>query len=189
MKKRQEVYNFIVNFINKNNYSPTIREIGGALELSSTGTVDYHLKKLDEEGLIRYNKGVKRSISLVKNTSNNALLPLMGDTSSSVKEYICVPNFMISDNNGFIFRAKDESMIDAGIFDGDFVVVKIQNTAENGDIVVVRVKDETTIKKIYFKNDEIKLMSVNNNIKQEACYEESSIIEIEGIVVGIMRKL
>lgn len=187
MKKRQEVYNFIVDFINKNNYSPTIREIGGALGLSSTGTVDYHLKKLDEEGLIRYNKGVKRSISLVKNNSNSELLPLIGETGG--KDYISVPGFMLGNSNGFVLRAKGESMVDAGIFDGDFVVVKKQETAENGDIVVAYVKNKATIKKIYFKNDEIKLVSANSNMKQEATYEENSVIQIKGVVVGVMRKL
>lgn len=190
----ERVYQFIVDFIDKNSYPPSVRELCAGLDISSTATIFYHLKKLEDQGKLSRGKQKNRAIGLTeqKDRPKEEEIPVIGKVAAG-KPILATENiednFTFSDNvfgnhdKLFILNVSGDSMINAGIYDGDKIVVSKQTTAENGEIVVAMVGDEATVKRFYKENGHIRLQPEND-------YLEPIIVPnatILGKVVGLIR--
>ncbi len=190
----ERVYQFIVDFIDKNSYPPSVRELCAGLNISSTATIFYHLKKLEDQGKLSRGKQKNRAIGLTeqKDRPKEEEIPVIGKVAAG-KPILATENiednFTFSDNvfgnhdKLFILNVSGDSMINAGIYDGDKIVVSKQTTAENGEIVVAMVGDEATVKRFYKENGHIRLQPEND-------YLEPIIVPnatILGKVVGLIR--
>lgn len=188
--KQKKVLKFICQKITRDNTVPTIREIAGNFGFSSTGTVRDYLKTLDRKGYIKLNSRRARGIELRKDIFR---IPLMGRIAAGVPElanedftgYIKLDEFMNTDAGLFALRVKGDSMIEAGILEGDIVVVRRQQNADEGDIVVALAGDEATVKFFKRRKKEFFLVPANKRYK-EIAFEEST--RIIGKVVSVVRK-
>ena len=192
MDKTQEVYEYIEQYIFKNNYPPTIREIGEKLHLDSTSSVVYHLKKLENMGKILRSENKNRAIELAdKPIINSITLPVVGEIAAGqpiLAEENWVDKIVINENfftgsNLFVLKVKGDSMIDIGIFDGDFVVISKQNVANNGEIMACLIDNEATVKRFYKENGYYRLQPENSTMRP--IYTDH--VEILGKVVGLIR--
>ena len=192
MDKTQQTYDFIVSFIEDNNYPPTIREIRSALHLSSTSTVDYHLKKLVRTGKIDYVQGKNRSIRLLdKVVGSHINLPVVGEIAAgqpilaeeNLSDKILVSEDLFSGSNLFVLKVKGNSMINCGILNGDYVVISKQPVANNGEIVACLIDDEATVKRFYKENGFYRLQPENDTM--QPIFTDH--VEILGKVVGVIR--
>lgn len=204
-KSQQAVYDYIRKYIQENTIPPTVREICAAVGLKSTSTVHMHLKNLAEMGLIKQHPSMQRSITLcgeVPTPSNNAPLyrdlPLVGSVAAgqpilaveNIQEYISLPVSLLhgaEQDEAFMLRISGESMIGAGIQNGDMIVVHSGLKAENGDIVVARVcEDSVTVKRIFFEKDKIRLQPENPSM--EPIYATYDDVAVVGKVVSLFRR-
>jgi len=185
--KAQLIVDFVEQFIQENGYAPSVREIGAAVGLSSTASVSYHLQKLQAEGLLRSpnGKGSKRSVVTAQRPGQ---IPVVGVVTAGMP-ILAVENqegTMAWDGEAgcFALRVRGDSMINAGILSGDKVVVRPQQTAYDGQIVVARIEDEATVKRLSFKDGKIWLLPENPN------YEpiDGTNAEIIGIVKAVFRE-
>ncbi len=192
MDKTQEVYEFIESFIEANRYPPTIREIGERLNLDSTSSVVYHLKKLENQGKISRDNNKNRAIELTNTRNINSItLPVIGEIAAGqpiLAEEQDMDKILISENffsgtNLFVLKVKGESMIEAGIFDGDFVVINKQSIANNGEIVACLIENEATVKRFYKENGIFRLQPENSTMLP--IYTDN--LQILGKVVGLIR--
>ncbi|HWI22350.1 MAG TPA: transcriptional repressor LexA [Baekduia sp.] len=200
-KRQQEIFEFIKSYSAEHGYPPTVRDIGKAVGLASSSTVHAHLANLEKLGLIRRDPTKPRALELldravesVKEMVRPLGLPLVGSVAAgapilaeeNVEEYIEVPPEAGGDRGEFLLKVRGESMIDAGILDGDIVVVKKQDTARDGEIIVARVgDDEATVKRYFREADHIRLQPENATMEPII----STDVTIEGRVVGQMRSL
>lgn len=205
--RQQEIWQFLAEYVDEHGYPPTVREIGEAVGLASPSTVHAHLANLERAGLIRRDPTKPRAIELVGRRRAEApapyavstpLLPLLGSIAAggpllaeeAVEEKIAVPE-PLGRNADFLLRVKGESMIEAGILDGDIVVVRRQDVAQGGDIVVALVgddesTDEATVKTFHREKDgRIRLQPENSAL--EPLYPEH--VQILGKVTGVFRSL
>ena len=192
MDKTQEVYEFIEKYIYKNNYPPTIREIGEQLKLDSTSSVFYHLNKLEKQGKITRDAGKNRAIELTdKPIINSITLPVVGTIAAGqpilaeeswMDKIVISENFFIG-NNLFVLKVQGESMIEVGIYDGDFVVISKQSVANNGEIVACLIDNEATVKRFYKENGFFRLQP--ENASMAPIYTDH--VEVLGKVVGLIR--
>lgn len=204
--RQQEIWQFLAEYVDGHGYPPTVREIGEAVGLASPSTVHAHLANLERAGLLRRDPSKPRAIELVgRQRSEPALvrhatpvLPLLGRIAAGgpmlaeedVEERIAVPE-MLGRNADFLLRVKGESMIEAGILDGDIVVVRRQDDAREGDVVVALVgedeaADEATVKTFHREQDgRIRLQPENSAL--EPLYPEH--VQILGKVTGVFRSL
>jgi repressor LexA len=200
--RQQEIWSFLVEYVDLHGYPPTVREIGEAVGLASPSTVHAHLANLERAGLLKRDPTKPRALELTgrdKPAEAAALelprLPLLGQIAAggpllaeqNVEDQIAVPESLHGD---FVLRVKGESMIDAGILDGDLVVVKRAQDARNGDIVVALAgddesADEATVKTFYREKGRIRLQPENTSL--EPIYAEH--VQILGKVVGVFRTL
>lgn len=164
--KSQLILEYVRQFLQENGYAPSIREIGKAVGLQSTATVSYHLEQLKRQGLLQApeEKGRKRAIAT---TARPGQIPVIGVVTAGLP-ILAVENQEGSmswdgDPSCFALRVRGDSMINAGIFDGDKVVVRPQATADDGQIVVALLEDEATVKRLHRKNGQILLMPENEN--------------------------
>jgi len=165
--KQQKVYDCIVDFTNRNGYPPSVRDIGKIVGLKSPSTVHVHLKTLEEHGLIHRDDKKTRAITL-PTAKNYSMVPILGRVTAgipilAVEEitgYIPYPGANGSDEY-FGLNVRGDSMIDAGIYDGDTIIVRRQQTALNGDIVVALIEDEATVKRLKFDGRQVWLMPEN----------------------------
>ena len=180
-KKQTEVLNFIKKYIAEHGYPPAVREIGASLGLSSPATVQAHLNKLKEAGVIKNSSNKFRTIELLVENEYLELeddvvkVPLLGKITAGnpieaierPNEYFDLPAAVVPNNETvFTLEVSGESMINKGIFDGDYVIVKRQNTARNGDIVVAMTEEnEVTLKTFYKENDHIRLQPENDHME------------------------
>ena len=180
-KRQQEILDFIKTFMVKHGFPPTIREIGEALNISSPATIHAHLKNLESRGVIRRNDTKNRAIELlVKNEyePQNELIidvPLLGKITAGTpieaietpNEYFSLPAYLIPNKEEvFTLKVSGESMINAGIFDGDIVIVQKQNVARNGEIVVaMTMENEVTLKRFYKEANYIRLQPENDTME------------------------
>lgn len=185
--KAQQVLDFITQYIQEHGYSPSIREIGAAVGLKSTASVSYHLQQLREQGVLHLpsGKGIKRSISL---NTRPGHIPVIGIVTAGIP-ILAVENQEGSmawdgDPSCFALRVRGDSMINAGILSGDKVVVRPQQTAEDGQIVVARIGDEATVKRLRRRNGEIWLMPENPNYDPI----DGSEAELIGLVKAVVRE-
>lgn len=206
-RRQQAIFQFIERFLDENDYPPTIRDIQTELGISSTSVVDYNLKALETRGVIRRNSKISRGIELVnRGTGRRNLvsipvigqiaagqpIPVPGDLEGSdVAEIVELgPDLVRNSGQGlFALRVKGHSMIDAFINDGDVVVLKQQETCENGETVAVWLKDqrETTLKKFYLEGDTVRLQPAN--MTMEPIFTPAENVEIQGRLVTVLRTI
>jgi repressor LexA len=202
-KRQQEIWEFLVEYVEAHGYPPTVREIGEHVGLASPSTVHAHLANLERAGLIKRDPTKPRALELSgrvqrePDAAANAL-PLLGQIAAggpllaeqNVDAYISVPEPLSRGGEEFLLTVRGDSMIDAGILEGDFVVVHRQQDARDGDIVVALVgddesADEATVKRFFRENGRIRLQPENQ--AYEPIY--ASHVEILGKVIGVFRTL
>jgi len=208
-KRQQAVLDSIENCIREKGYGPTVREVCQTLGLSSPSTVHVHLKALEDKGMIKRDPLKSRSIALTypleglpMSGASNVLrpafsktvdLPLIGDVAAgipilaeeNVVDTFTLPTDIVGDSAAFLLSVHGDSMIEAGINDGDYVVVKEQPTANNGDIVVALIDDGATVKRFYKESDHIRLQPENSSMEPIL----TSDCSIAGKVVAVFRRL
>jgi len=200
--RQQEIWTFLVDYVDRHGYPPTVREIGEAVGLASPSTVHAHLANLERAGLLRRDPTKPRALELVgreKGAETIAAelprLPLLGQIAAggpllaeeNVEDEIAVPETLQGD---FLLRIKGESMIEAGILDGDLVVVRRAQDARDGEIVVALAgddesADEATVKTFYRERGRIRLQPENSSM--EPIYADH--VQVLGRVVGVFREL
>ena len=185
--KPQQILDFVNHFVQEYGYAPSIREIGAAVGLNSTASVSYHLQKLQEQGLLSApgGKGSKRAIAT---TQRPGQIPIVGVVTAGVP-ILAVENregtlSWEGDPNCFALRVRGDSMIGAGILSGDLVVVRPQQVANDGQIVVARIEDEATVKRLSRRNGEVWLLPEN------PAYDpiDGSEAEVIGLVKAVIRE-
>lgn len=167
-EKQNAIFEFIKKSIAQNGMAPSVREIGEAVGLRSTSSVQYNLNALEEAGYIKRDSNLKRTIRIAGSAQNVTHIPLLGTVTAGmpilatqqIEEYIAMSG--ISGNNLFALHIKGDSMINAGIYDGDIVVVEQTPVAENGDIVVALIDDEATVKRFYREKGHFRLQPEND---------------------------
>jgi repressor LexA len=206
-ERQQRILEFIRQFTLENEYPPTIREIGTAVGISSTSVVNYNLNILQREGHIIRNKEVSRGIRLMEGlqlaSSNIVRVPLLGriaaglpipvpdsDFSPFAGDSVELTRDIVKEEEGiYALEVRGDSMIDALIHDGDIVVMKHQQEANNGDLVAVWLKDEkeTTLKRFYHEGSRVRLQPANPTM--EPIYADASDVEVQGKVIVVIRQL
>ena len=184
--KAQLIIEFMDRFIRENGYSPSVREIGAAVGLRSTASVSYHLQALQEKGLLQSPGAKGRKRSLVTG-ARRGRIPVVGVVTAG-QPILAVENqegsLSWSDPDCFGLRVRGDSMINAGILPGDTVIVRPQSSADDGQIVVARIGDEATVKRLSRKNGQVWLLPEND------AYEpiDGSEAELIGLVKGVVRE-
>lgn len=199
-ERQRSILKFIHATVRERGYPPSVREICEAVNLSSPSTVHSHLSSLQKMGYLRRDPTKPRAIQVTVDSegvaAGNVSVPLIGDVAAgygviaeqNVEDTLTLPAQFTGSGDLFMLRVRGDSMIDAGIFDGDFVVVRQQPTAENGDTVVAGVEDELgTVKVIRFEGDEIVL--IPQNAGMEPRRYAANDVRIYGKVVTVLRKL
>ena len=171
-KMQQRIYDFIAQTIQEQGYPPSVREIGDAVGLKSPSTVHFHLKHLEELGVIGKSAGKGRAITLTEQPQEpmEDRIPIVGHVAAGtpILAQECIEDYLTFDTNGrpdeyFALRVRGESMINAGILPDDLVVVRQQRTANNGEIVVALLEDEATVKRFSRRGSEVWLLPENEN--------------------------
>jgi len=185
--KAQLIVDYVNQFVQENGYSPSVREIGAAVGLRSTASVSYHLQALQEKGLLQ-SPGAKGRKRAIVTTQRPGQIPVIGLVTAGLP-ILAFENQEGSvswdgDPNCFALRVRGDSMINAAILPGDLVIVRPQQTADDGQIVVARIGDEATVKRLRRRNGEIWLMPENENYAPI----DGSEAEIIGLVRGVIRE-
>ena len=167
-KMQQKIYEYIASCIREQGYPPSVREIGEAVGLKSPSTVHFHLKHLEEAGVIEKGAGKGRAITLTETSVQEDRVPIVGNVAagSPILAEECIEDYLTFDTGGrageyFALRVRGESMLNAGILPGDLVVVRRQQVANNGEIVVAMIGDEATVKRFSRQNGHIWLLPEN----------------------------
>ena len=165
---QQRIYDYIVSCIREQGYPPSVREIGEAVGLKSPSTVHFHLKHLEEAGVIEKGAGKGRAIALTEPEVPEDRVPIVGNVAagSPILAEECIEDYLTFDTGGrsgeyFALRVRGESMLNVGILPGDLVVVRRQQTCNNGEIVVAMIDDEATVKRFSRQNGRVWLMPEN----------------------------
>ena len=200
--RQQEIWNYLVEYVDRHGYPPTVREIGEQVGLASPSTVHAHLANLERAGLLKRDPTKPRALELIgreqpvhAEAADVMRLPVLGEIAAggpllaeqSIEEYVAMP---ASTKGDFMLRVKGESMIDAGILDGDLVIVQRAQDARNGEIVVALAGDdesfdEATVKTFYRESNRIRLQPENSTM--EPIYAPH--VQVIGRVVGVFREL
>ena len=171
---QQKILDFIKSEIEDKGYPPSVREICAAVGLRSTSTVHAHLNHLEEQGLIRRDSTKPRALEVLDGShARGRSVPLVGRVTAgqpilaieNIEDYLMLPQSMLGKDDLFCLRVQGESMIEAGILDGDIVVLRQQDTAENGEIVVAMVDDSATVKRFYKENGHFRLQPENDDFE------------------------
>jgi len=201
-KRQQQILLHIRNSLVHRGKAPTLREIGTHLGITSVGAVGNHLRTLVRKGLIRKSKWEARGLTLVDpntdqvvGTGEPAGVPLLRDRAvgsgflahDNIERYVCLDRFMTGGQDSFLLRVKGDSMINAGLHDGDFAVVRRQTDAVPGDVVVAVLDGEATIKHYHPKKTEIHLVPANDRMYSIIVRDKK--FQIEGKVIGVYREL
>jgi repressor LexA len=197
-KRQREIFDFIKSYSGQHGYPPTVRDIGKAIGLTSSSTVHAHLANLEKLGLLRRDPTKPRALELLGEAAKKVVpgpsgLPLVGRVAAgspilaeeNVEEYVEVPQLAGGAEGEYVLRVRGDSMKNAGILDGDFVVVHKQDTANNADIVVALVGDEATVKRYFRESDHIRLQPENETMEPIRTREAA----IMGRVVGVFRRV
>ena len=167
-RMQQKIYDYIVACIREQGYPPSVREIGEAVGLKSPSTVHFHLKHLEEAGVIEKGAGKGRAIALKAPEVPEDRVPIVGNVAagSPILAQECIEDYLIFDTGGrsgeyFALRVRGESMLNAGILPGDLVIVHRQATCSNGEIVVAMIEDEATVKRFSRQNGHVWLLPEN----------------------------
>ena len=194
-RRQEQVLDFVRESVRVNGYPPTVREICAELGLSSPSTVHAHLANLERLGLIKRDPTKPRALDVVGAFRPPRPLPLVGRVAAgapilaeaNIEEYVDVPAFLRRDDDDFVLRVRGDSMADAGIFNGDFIVVHAQDQVQNGEIVVALVGDEATTKRFYNEGRTVRLQPENE--LYEPIIVDADEVELVGRVVGVLRQL
>jgi len=200
-ERQQKILDFIEETVSRQGYPPTVREIGAAVGLCSPASVQSHLAALEAKGLIRRGTSKRRALELVGRRSNGSLavaksvrtVPLVGRVAAgepllaveNVDDQIDIPGFLGEADGCFALRVTGQSMINAGILDGDVVVVKRQEDADDGDIVVALIDDDATLKRFFRERDQVRLQPENDSMPP--IYTRDP--RIVGKVTGLLRRM
>jgi repressor LexA len=197
-KRQQEIFDYIKRYAGKYGYPPTVREIGKAVGLASSSTVHAHLANLEKYGALRRNPAKPRALEVLIDKAINVVtpdagLPLVGQVAAgqpvlaeeNIEEYVQVPQLAGGDRGEYVLRIAGESMRDAGILEGDHVVVQRQDSAVDGDIVVALVGEEATVKRYFRESDHIRLQPENPSMEPI----RSTDVQVLGKVVGVFRRV
>jgi repressor LexA len=192
-RRQKEVYDFLEGFFQEFGTAPSYEEIRQHLGLSSLSTVQKHLKQLERKGYLRSPwKSQKRALSLVEHGSPSVAIPLLGMVAAGepieaveIPDNVDVPESLLRGGECFALRVKGDSMIEDGIHDGDIILVRKQERAENGQTVVAIIDGEATVKKFYSKGKKVELRPANETM--EPIIVDAEKVEIRGLVVGLMR--
>jgi repressor LexA len=199
-KRQQEIFDFIKRYSAKYGYPPTVRDIGKAVGLASSSTVHAHLSNLEKVGLLRRDPSKPRAIELldraaesVKSIVKPSGLPLVGHVAAgqpvlaeeNIEDYVDVPEIAGGELGDYVLRVRGDSMRDAGILEGDVVVVRPQDTADDGDIVVALVGEEATVKRFFREDDHVRLQPENTTMEPI----RSKDVRVLGRVVGLLRSI
>jgi repressor LexA len=206
--RQQEIWDFLVDYVDRHGYPPTVREIGEHVGLASPSTVHAHLANLERAGYLKRDPTKPRALELLQHRRRDAApagqeasfqqLPLVGQIAAGgpllaeeqIEDYLAMPEELTRGGADFLLRVKGDSMVDAGILDGDLVVVRRQETAKNGDVVVALAgddesADEATVKTFYREDGRVRLQPENSAL--EPIYAPH--VQILGKVVGVFRAL
>ena len=200
-ERQREVLEFIKEQVREKGYPPSVREIGDAVGLRSSSTVHGHLRRLESKGYIRRDPTKPRAIEVIQDdepvesllTKDLVSVPLVGSVTAgqpilaveNIEDYVPLPRDFASDEATFMLRIKGDSMIDAGILDGAYVVVRQQPDAINGDIVVALLEDEATVKRFYREANYVRLQP-ENTLNDPILTTD---VQILGKVIGVLRRL
>jgi repressor LexA len=196
-KKQRQILDYVESFVDGYGYSPSYEEIAQAFNYSSLATVHEHLTNLEQKGFLRKNYNKSRSLEVVRADLHAPALelPLLGTVAAGLpleavteQETITVPHDMVRRGNNYVLRVKGESMIHEQIRDGDYIIVNSRQTADNGEMVVALVDgDSATVKKFYKEaGGQVRLQPANPTMLP--MYYPAERVQIQGIVVGVIRK-
>jgi repressor LexA len=206
-KRQQEIFDFIKRYSADFGYPPTVRDIGKAVGLASSSTVHAHLANLEKLGLLRRDpskpraiemldrarEGVEQAVENVRQLVQPAGLPLVGQVAAgspilaeeNIEEYVQVPPLAGGEAGEYVLRIRGESMKNAGILEGDYVVVRPQESASDGEIVVALVGEEATVKRFFRESDHVRLQPENETMEPI----RSKDVRVLGRVVGLFRSV
>jgi repressor LexA len=197
-KRQKEIFDFIRKYAAKTGYPPTVREIGKAVGLHSSSTVHAHLANLEKIGLLKRDPSKPRAIELLFEKAKRTVrpsyeLPLIGQVAAgepilaeeNIDEYLEIPDVIGGEDGDYILQIRGESMKNAGILEGDYVVVRPSDDADNGEIVVALIGEEATVKRIFRESDHIRLQPENDEMDPILTTEA----RVLGRVVGVFRKV
>jgi len=200
-KRQKEILRFIISEVRKHGYPPSVREIGQAVGLSSSSTVHAHLTNLEKKGYLKRGEALPRAIGVLRDQGGAARpetrslrdVPLLGRIAAgepllaeeNIEEYLPLPTEFAGDRESFMLQVAGESMIDAGILDGDYVVVSRQPSVENGEIAAVMIDDSATVKRFYKDRNQFRLMP-ENSAMSPIITKEATVL---GKVIAVLRRL
>jgi repressor LexA len=206
-KRQQEIFDFIKRYSARYGYPPTVRDIGKAVGLASSSTVHAHLANLEKVGLLRRDPSKPRAIELldratgpvasaveaVKSAVTPSGIPVLGRVAAgepllaeeNIEDYVQIPDIAGGDDGEYLLRIRGESMKNAGILPDDWVVVRRQESAEDGEIVVALVGEEATVKRFFREDDHVRLQPENETMEPIRSRE----VRVLGRVVGVLRKV
>ena len=196
-KRQKEIFEYVKSYARDHGYPPTVRDIGKAIGLTSSSTVHAHLANLEKLGLLKRDPTKPRAIEVLVDRAKAVVapngLPLVGQVAAgqpiladqNIEEYVPVPQIAGGDEGEFVLRVKGDSMKNAGIFDEDYVVVRPQKTATNGEIVVAMMEGEATVKRFFKEKERVRLEPENDAL--EPIYARD--VDIVGRVVGVCRRV
>ena len=205
--RQQEIFDFIKRYSSQHGYPQTVRDIGKAVGLTSSSTVHAHLSNLEKLGMLRRDPTKPRAIEMLDRAARDVTsavqgaigkvvapgLPLVGQVAAgqpilaeeNIEEYVQVPQAAGGEVGEYVLRVRGDSMIDAGILEGDFVVVRPQETATDGEIIVALVGEEATVKRYFRESDHIRLQPENTTMEPIRTTD----VQVMGRVVGLFRSV
>ena len=197
-RRQQEILTFIQRHSDAHGYPPSVREIGQALGLTSSSTVHSHLSALEKKGYLRRDPSKPRALEILKDehevpAKKVISLPVVGQVTAglpilaqqNIEDYFPLPQEFVRSDECFILKVRGDSMVDAGIFDGDMLVVRKQQTAKDRDIVVARMEDEATVKRFFREDGRIRLQP--ENPRMEPIFTRD--VAIEGVALAVIHRL
>ena len=197
-RRQQEILTFIQRHTDAHGYPPSVREIGQALGLTSSSTVHSHLSALEKKGYLRRDPSKPRALEILKDERDVPAkkviqLPVVGQITAGVpilaqqniEDYFPLPQEFVRSEECFILKVRGDSMVDAGIFDGDMLVVRRQQTAKDRDIVVARMEDEATVKRFFREDGYIRLQPENPRMEPIITRD----VAIEGVALAVIHRL
>jgi repressor LexA len=198
-KRQQEIFEYIKRYSARHGYPPSVRDIGKAIGLTSSSTVHAHLANLEKLGLLRRDPSKPRAIELLVDRAKRAARPALGQlpvvgqvaagqpvlAEENIEDYVSIPEIAGGEEGEYVLRVSGDSMKDAGIFEGDYVVVRPQQTAQDGEIVVALVGEEATVKRFYREADHVRLQPENEAMEPIRTRE----VTVLGRVVGVCRRV
>lgn len=198
-KRQKEILDYVSQYIEMNGYAPSYREIAEAFKLGSVATVAEHVETLVAKGLLRKGDNEARSLQLTKaedfEAESSVGLQILGliaagqpiETIQGHKETLEVPPFMVGRRESYVLQVKGQSMVEDGILDGDYVVIQEKEVPSNGEVVVALIEGEATLKRYYKEKDHIRLQPANSAM-EPILIGPSTNIQIQGVVIGVIRK-